>query len=200
MKRLQVVVRGRWWLGLMLWAASAAVHAQETHDALPASAFAPGNQVRIRYTAQPGLLLQGAVAAVDKTTLTLVEREKRIPMRIPIASITGAEMKVGEKRQWLRGALVGLGVGALAGVVLGATMPVDPACGAPGEPTLCITSSSDRAAAIAYGFAFGGALGGSAGAGIGALVKTETWVPLQGGKPRQALTAMPLGVRIGVRF
>jgi len=197
MKRLQVVARGRWWLGLMLWAASAAVHAQETHDALPASAFAPGNQVRIRYTAQPGLLLQGAVAAVDKTTLTLVEREKRIPMRIPIASITGAEMKVGEKRQWLRGALVGLGVGALAGVVLGATMPVDPACGAPGGPTFCSASSSEN---IAYSIAFVGALGGGAGAAIGATVKTETWVPLQGGKPRQALTAMPLGVRIGVRF
>jgi hypothetical protein len=156
--------------------------------------------VRIRYTAKPGLLLQGVVAAVDKTTLTLVQRDDRMPMTIPIASITSAEMKVGEKRQWLRGALLGLGVGAVAGVVLGATMPVDPACGAPGGPTFCVASSSERADAIAYGFAFGGALGGTAGAGIGALVKTETWVPLRGGKPRQALTAMPLGVRISVRF
>ena len=77
--------------------------------------------------------------------------------------------------------LVGLGVGMLAGLVVGATVPVDPGCGDPGGSTYCINPEDDRVDAIVYGSAYIGSVGGMLGAAVGALVKTERWREVDSG-------------------
>lgn len=77
---------------------------------IPRRVLTAGSLVRIRHAAESGQL-QGVVASVDDTALTLVEKERGVRVRIPISSITHAEMKVGEKRHWLRGGWWVLGSG-----------------------------------------------------------------------------------------
>ena len=166
-------------------------HAQERQEQPVRSVFTAGSRVRIQSPTVGGQL-QGVVASVDEKVLTLMA-EGSIPVVVPRVSITAAEMKVGQKRHtWL-----GLGAGALVGLVLGLAVPVDPTCGTtPSSPTWCVKSSSERADAIVYSAAGVGTIG----AGIGWLVKSEQWTPIQVGTRPVASGGAPFGLRITVRF
>jgi hypothetical protein len=132
------------------------------------SAFTAGNRVRIRSTGMAGQT-EGIVASVDSEVLTLMS-EGEVRTRLPLASITSAEMRVSQKRHpW-----IGLGVGVLAGAVitLVASHAVGPRCDAPGSPEFCFSNSASSAMYAAAGL-------GTIGLGVGWLIKTEHWVHLQ---------------------
>jgi hypothetical protein len=141
--------------------------AEDAQARLVQPAFVVGSQVRI--TSGAGTpQAQGTVAAIDARVVTLWVAGNQ-SFSLPLKSITAAEVKVGEKRRTAWGA----GVGAVAGLAWGLTIPVDPTCGqSPTAPTYCVKSSDER-----YGYPL--LLGAFAGGAVGWLTKTEHWVPIE---------------------
>jgi hypothetical protein len=155
-------------LTLLLGSASHAA-AQELTRPSPASTVTAGTRVRVLSTTVLGRV-RGVVTATDETDLTLIP-EGGGPLKLPLGSITGMDVSLGRKRNWLKG----LGIGVAAGAALGFAMPVDPDfCGAWSD-SFCSRGEAVAASAGAYGLI---------GAGIGALIKTDRWVPISLGVGR----------------
>ena len=95
-----------------------------------------------------------------------------VPVKCPWASVTRLEVSAGRARRTGRGALIGCGAGAVAGLITGWLW-----ChGLEGSALDC----GDPANGIVIGGIPGGAVGAGIGAIIGALIKTDRWeeVPL----------------------
>lgn len=142
---------------VMLVSGSVAWAEQPEGSGLPLTV---GSKVRVRAAASAEPVV-GLVIAVDEHVLTLAGREG-VPMKIPRGSISAAEMRVGRRGH----TLLGLAIGAGAGLALGLAAPVD--------PVRChsdVNYSCSRGEAIGY-TAVGGA---GAGALIGYLIKSDRW-------------------------
>jgi hypothetical protein len=89
-------------------------------------------------------------------------------------SVTSIEVSSGQKRQVVRGALIGFGVGVVAGVALGKSTDV---CN---PPSCYRVGPSDLPDPAAVGGVAGGLFGALVGVLVGTLIKTERWeeVPL----------------------
>jgi hypothetical protein len=149
------------------------------------SVLSVGSRVRLRSTAFGGEV-EGLVAAVDEQALTLAAGD-RAALKVPLASILGAETSIGHRRH----TLVGLGAGVLGGLLLGLAAQVDPNnCGAFSN-SFCSRGDALRGGAVG---------GGLIGAGIGALIKSDRWAPVQIGGTSATGERSGFGVRIAFRF
>jgi hypothetical protein len=137
--------------------------AQEPTGVSLASTLAVGTRVRVLSTTVQ-TRVPGVVVAVDETVLTLAP-EGGLPLKIPVGSITGLDVSLGRKRNWLKG----LGIGVLSGVALGLAPSVDPMDCGPESLNFC----SRGEAITGFTLLFGGL-----GTGIGALIKSDRWAPL----------------------
>jgi hypothetical protein len=145
-----------------------------------------GSRVRFTSSAIQGRM-KGLVVALDGGTMTLAGDEGGVPLKVPVASITALEASVGKKRHWLRGMLIGGGIGLLVGI----TGPVDESyCG--GESgNFC-----SREEAVIGGTLVSAGLG----AGIGALFKTDRWAPVTLGATRSGSGGRRAAVVVTFRF
>lgn len=138
--------------------------------------LAPGARVRVTMSAAANQeaggrahekRIQGKLLALDETTMTVETEGQSPPMVVPRPAIKKFEVSTRPSRKG-RAALIGFGVGALIGGVLGYSTAED--CSQ--EEFLCIFPKEDRP-----GLTLGGAaLVGALGAGLGALLGPgERW-------------------------
>lgn len=157
-------------LAVLLGASASDALAQQPPAASPVPLTLPaGSTVRVQTTLAPGSWVKGVLASADSASISLVP-EGASPLganqlRLPAASVARFELKTGTKRQWL----IGLGIGAVAGLLGGLLVEVDEVKCQYDADYVC-----SRGEALAYGALGGGVLG----AGIGALVKTDRWTPV----------------------
>ena len=141
----------------------------------------------------------GKVVASDADTLTIRLDGRNVRVSLPRTAI--ARMQVsrgGRPRSTLRGAAIGLGIGAVGGALLGYSAG-DDRC-PPGNPNegffgwngcLALFSAGDKAAMGAIGF---GALGGLVGAVIGSR-HSERWETVADPSRKLTLGVRPVGRR-----
>lgn len=174
------------WTAVLTLGLSAAGLAQERPGRPSDIPLTVGSRVRL-LTNTIRDQVHGVVVAVDGEALT-VAPEAATPLKLSFDSITALDVRVGQKRNTLKG----LGIGLLAGVALGLAMPVD--------ANDCGEESSNF---CSRGEALGGAtiLFGGLGAGIGALVKSDRWAPVVLDVRRPASARGPaVGVALTVSF
>jgi hypothetical protein len=114
---------------------------------------------------------KGIIQQVDEKSLTL-NLTNRTSITVARSAITRLEVSTGQKRQWLKGMVIGA---VIEGVGLAATATIQQDCSASSSSgSLCFSS---RAEALGVGVAAGALVG----AGIGALFKGDRWsaVPLE---------------------
>ncbi len=85
------------------------------HTQAATTTLAPGARVRVRQGDQS---LTGTLVSLDSAGL-VIATGKSDTVTAPRASITAVEVSTGTKSHAGKGALIGLGVGALTGVVVG---------------------------------------------------------------------------------
>lgn len=146
----------------------------------------PGERVRVT---APDLRRQvGTVVAVRADTLVFQARGAELPVSLPIPDVSRLQVARGRQSP-IRGALIGTGVGAVAGYAVAGALVAGEECG---------TSDCLGPREIAAFFAWAGATvaGGVGGALIAA--DTERWVsvPLASLAPAGAVT-LPAGVPRG---
>ncbi len=160
--------------------------AQEPPEASLASMLAVGTRVRVLSTAVQ-TRLRGVVVAVDETVLTLVP-DGGLPLKIPLRSVTGMDVSLGQKSNWLKG----LGIGVLSGVALGFAFPVDRQDCGPEAPNFCSRGEAIAGSTIVFG---------ALGAGIGAFIKSDRWAPISVGLQTQgAARGRAVAVAAAVQF
>lgn len=147
----------------MVLAAGRLACAEEVAGTLPPLRL--GNVVRLEMETASAPV-EGIVTRIDEDGVRLETNGHGLTL--PIESITGAEARVGRRRQWLKGLVIGGGLGLLAGQL----WEVDP------DPKRCRPNSGapfcTRGAARANGLIGYGAIG----AGIGALRWSDRWAPV----------------------
>lgn len=115
--------------------------------------------------------VKGTVQHVDDKSITLT-MENLTSLAVPRSSITHLEVSTGQKRQWVKGMLIGAIVESAG---LAATAQIEQGCsGFSNANGPCFHS---RAEALGVGLVAGALVG----AAIGALFKTDRWsaVPLE---------------------
>jgi hypothetical protein len=124
---------------------------------------------------RPRRTLVGEIVAIDEETLVLKLDGRDVRVTIPLSSIAKADKSVGKHgRSRGQGALLGLGIGALAGATAG-LLSGDDICAPSGEyfSLNCLfTLTADQKAALL------GVLGAGAGTVVGAIVgagRTDRW-------------------------
>jgi hypothetical protein len=132
-------------------------------QAAPAT-LVPGARVRVHQGSES---LTGLLVSLDSAGL-VIATDKSDTVTAPRTSITAVEVSTGTKSRAGKGALIGLGVGAAAGVIVGLA-----------------ASSSDNGDFLDYGAgtwaAAMGLTGAAIGAGLGALIgsgqQSDKWQP-----------------------
>lgn len=153
-------------LCLFLLASSAFV---DTLAAQHRPEVSPGDRVRISV---PDERLVGIVRSITADSLVLNAEGREEPLSLALASVMRFEVSRGQKSQTGKGALIGVGVGAVAG----ATLAVAVCSG--GNCTESTSSDDQSGIAVAGAIVLGVgavALGAGIGALIGANSKTDRW-------------------------
>ena len=141
--------------------------------------------------------LTGRLLAVSETDLTIETSPGRPAVVVPRHQVAGLEQSLRPSRR-KQGALIGLAVGAAAGLVLVAADHNDSSCPRPEEDFLGLCRGLQEAFSGPEYYAAGALLLGAAGAGIGALVAPgEKWETVTGDRMRVAVGPASGG---GVRF
>ncbi len=148
-------------LGLVLMFLSVArLGAEDTPGPAPAT-LPSGARARLSSTAVPGSI-RGFIVRNDAESVTLL-LENLGEQRVPVASLTRLDISVSKKRQWLKGAAIGVGVG----LALGFALPVDSQnCDYYNSDNFCSRGEAVLGSALAFGFM---------GTIIGGLVQTDRW-------------------------
>jgi hypothetical protein len=126
---------------------------------------------RVRVTLRHGAAarrLVGRITAVGRDTLFLNAEGQTAPMAIPKATIEKLEISTGQHGNAGRGALIGLGVGAIGGGIVGAA----DASHCNNSQSFCLFSSGGEMAIVATVF---GAIGTVLGAVVGAISRSDRW-------------------------
>jgi len=150
----------------------------------------PGQRVRVQSALARTPELIGGVQSISPDTLVVRHADgagASAATAIPLVYITRLEVSRGQHSRWARGLLIGLGVGATTGVILGATSDSD-----------WLFSKSDLALMGAVVMA---PVGGFVGLVVGALTKSERWETVPLPRAGKSVTLGPpgrfgLGVRV----
>jgi hypothetical protein len=172
-KRWPTVVRVA--TGIAIAASLTAVGAARAE---PESGAAPtievGSRVRLEAPTLARKRLEGTVIGLGEKAL-VVRRNGLEPLSVPREAITRLDVRTGQRRWTLRGALVGAGAGLVAvGLTCGGG---DGGCG-------------QAAPVVTYA--------ALAGAGIGALIKSDRWQAVPLDRVRITHTPAPRGVGLAV--
>ena len=138
------------------------------------TSVAPGDTVRVTAPSMDMDDSVGTVAALETDRLTVQVEERADALSVPLADVTKLKVRRGQKSNAGKGALIGLGVGAAAGVITALLSCADSQCD-------WDNAGDDVTGYTAVVLGAGGAL---LGAGIGAIIwssiKTDRWqtVPL----------------------
>ena len=127
---------------------------------------------RVRFYAPPKLNIPtiARISAFKPDTLVVFVEGSDLPTRLPFSSIKNIELSRGRKSMLQTGAIIGVVVGSIWGVISGLKISEEDCSGSYGP---CF---EPPAAGLLGGILFG-ALGGGTGALIGALIQTEKWEP-----------------------
>ena len=145
----------RFLLGVSTFLLPGAARSQEQPNV--GSPLAVGNRIRLLAPTVVSGRIEGMVIQIDETSV-LVGMNDRVPMSVPRQAIAELDVRLGQKRQWRKGMIIGAAVTALSVAVLCA-----------GDQC----SSSDTG--LILGLV---AEGAAIGAGIGALFKADRWGPV----------------------
>lgn len=145
-----------------------------------------------------GKKLSGALVGLSDAAVTLETTKGRTPVVVPRESVAQFEVSVRRSRR-KKGALIGLGVGMAAGLIMVAADNGGD-CPPPEEDFFGICRGLEEDFSGPEWYAFGAALFGGVGAGLGAIVAGgEKWEPITGDHLRLALKVGRVGgVQIGV--
>ena len=138
--------------------------ATDLHAQADATALVPGTRVRVHQGAQS---MTGSLLYMDSTSLALVTG-RADTVTTPLALITGIDVSRGTKSRAGRGALIGVGVGAASGIIVGIA--------ASGSDDGDFFDFSSGAWATGIGLT-GAVLGAGIGAIIGATQHGDRWQP-----------------------
>jgi hypothetical protein len=150
-------------------------------------ALKPGSRVRITAPQLGGEPLVGTLVGLEPDRILVKRGSSDTPTLIPRSSVVKLEVSGGWKSQAGRGVMIGLGIGAMPGLLL--TF---------GDYNRDTHSSGPNPAAVDVVGAAGGAL---VGAAIGWALKFEEWQPAEG--PAIAAGVAPLqggGLGVTVRI
>jgi len=169
--------------------------------------FAPLESLGAQQPGEPVRLTMGSAASSPRVAGTLVRQDpdsfwvqlagRTAPVSLARSAVARLEVSRGRKRAVGQGALVGAGLGAIAGFVAGGyAASRSRSCGTPGFADVCYVDW--------YGQAFrgalvGGAIGGAVGAAVGYAVRTDRWegVPLS---RAHHLALVPRGAGLALTF
>lgn len=155
-------------LAVMLSVPATAALAQPAPEPPPLR-LPEGARVRLQTTAAPGSWVEGVLASADASRIAVVPAEAPPlgdnQLVLPSASVTRFELATGKQRQWLRGLVIGGGLG----LALGFAVEVDDVACQYDEGYAC--SRGEALALMGGTFAV-------LGAGVGALVTTDRWTPV----------------------
>jgi hypothetical protein len=164
----------------------------------------PGQRVRVSSTDRPQGRYEAEVMAVRPDVLSLRTRDhgssKWTTRDVPVSSITSLEVKYGEKSNVGKGSLIGGGVGAGLGLLLGiAVAAEDSSC--PSGSQFCV-SIDYGAEAVPLAMLSLGLVGAGIGAIIGALSPGTEWleVPVEGLRIEPAPLVSGVQVRVPLRL
>ena len=134
----------------------------------PALELPVGSRMRVK-TRISDRWTEGVLVSADTGSLSFVP-EGAPPLgdnqfAVPTEAVTRLEVSTGKKRQWLKGLLIGAGIG----LAMGATVDVDA-----GQCELDENYFCSRGEAIAAM----GATSAGIGALVGSLIKKEIWTPV----------------------
>ena len=92
------------------------------------TSVAPGDTVRVTAPSMDMDDSVGTVAALETDRLTFQVEERADALYVPLADVTKLEVRRGQKSNAGSGALIGLGVGAAAGVITALVLCADWNC------------------------------------------------------------------------
>ena len=95
---------------------------------------------------------------------------------LALANVTSMEIRTGTRRQTLRGAAFGLGIGALTGAVAGSLTFEE--C-VPQSLFDCLMATESSSEAAGMGGIIGGVVGAAAGAIVGSFRRTDRWSSIE---------------------
>jgi len=142
------------------------------------------SRVRVTASGAPAVEYVGALSSWNEESLA-ISRPGYELQTIPLSDLVQMEISRGRSGNWLKGGMIGLGVGLVGGLIA-AALAVDEA-----------EEEENPFAPLAWMFlpAAGAVAGGALGAGVGAAIRTEKWeeVPLL--EPIEAGPAVVAGFR-----
>jgi hypothetical protein len=146
---------------LALLATDATLYAQ-------AAPIAPAPGARVRVQQGPETLI-GVLASSDSARLVIVTDDSDT-VTVPHGSIKSVDVSTGTRSHARKGALIGLSMGFVTGIVLGMATPApQPILGGSAAP------SDDWTAGIGV---TGAVLGAGVGAIVGAITRSDKWAPV----------------------
>ena len=159
----------------------------------------PDAPVRLTTESPFSQRLVGTLVHQDSDSLWVQFAGHAAPVGVARSAVTRLEIDRHQKREVVKGAGVGLGVGLIGGFVFGALRAGQSrSCATPGAFDVCYVEW--------YGRAFrdgviGGAIGGVLGAALGYAVKTNDWQVVPLGEARHlSLAPRGAGVAISLTF
>ncbi len=172
-----------------------------------ATCVAPLQNLRAQEPGEPIRLTVGGAASSPRVAGTLVRQDpdsfwvqlagRTAPVSLARSAVVRLEVSLGQKRAVGQGALIGAGLGAIAGFVAGGyAASRSRSCGTPGLADVCYVDWYGRAF---RGALLGGAMGGAVGAAVGYAVRTDRWegVPLS---RAHHLALVPRGAGVALTF
>lgn len=141
---------------------------------------------------RPGARPTGRLVAIDEDGVVVKFDGYRAPFRVPAAALASLEVNRGGRRNVLKSIGIGLGVGALAGVALGAASGDD-------EKGFMSFTAGEKAAIYGVGL---GLIGGVVGAVAGISDRPARWEPVELGQRHVGVFVEPrrdAGAAIGLR-
>jgi hypothetical protein len=131
-----------------------------------------GSRIRVKPTGPGQSWLTGSLLELPGDSVWLLtSRPRKDSVAVAINSLSAFERSHGVRSRPGKGAVIGLGTGAVLGFVLGlATFE---------ECTGFCVLDLDRAETAGLGALFGGLLGTGVGALFGATLREDRWVPVQ---------------------
>lgn len=158
-----------------------------------AESVAPG--ARVRVTA-PTDNLKGAIGTVAEVRVdSIVLVSKGGSRAVALTNITRLDVSTGRRSMFLRDTGIGLGIGTLAGVVIGYATYQE--CEEEGFMS-CFLVPEDRGQAAMWGGVVGGAAGTLTGALIGVFHRGDRWRPVRVSTKVAVRPAAGGGITVGL--